>query len=255
MASAGRDDTDTVAAGELDYYSAIGEGGRTHALNKPYSDPDVAFQLMQIGAILALLPSPPADILECGCGPGWLTKLLSKAGYRATGADIAPEAVKLAESHNLYEGLPIPRFVTAPAEDLPFVDQFDGVVYFDALHHTRDERAAIAAAYRALRSGGVLITSEPGRGHHQASQHTIDQFGVTERDMPARHIASLARAVGFTEVSIHPRADEHGLLMFGRPDGSRLKRALRTSIWGRAALSVRRTLWTRLDNGVVVARK
>jgi SAM-dependent methyltransferase len=241
--------------GELNYYRSIGEDGRHHALNKPFSDPDVGLQLMQVGAVVSLLPPPPADVLECGCGSGWLSKLLAKVGYRTTGVDIAPHAIDLASTQSLYESVPLPRFIVSPGEALPFVDEFDAVVYYDALHHSVDERLAIAAAHRALRPGGVLVTSEPGRGHHEASQSTIHQFGVTERDMPARHIVTVARDAGFAEVSILPRADEYGQLMFGQPPSARLKRAIRASISGRAALAVRRTLWTRLDNGIVIARK
>ena len=242
--------------GELAYYRSIGDGGRSHALNKPFSDPDVAAQLMQVGAILSLLPAPPADVLECGCGPGWLTKLLAKIGYRATGVDVAPEAIELARSAAVFEGLTLPRFEVAPAERLPFEAEFDAVLYFDALHHVSDEAAAISSAYRALRPGAMLVTSEPGHGHHEASRGTVEQFGVTEKDMPARHIAQLAREAGFRQVRIHPRSDELGRLLYSAYDGGSLPRRIaRSSNAGRALLALRRMLWTRLDNGIVVCTK
>jgi SAM-dependent methyltransferase len=243
-------------SGELDYYRAIGEIGRAHALNKPYSDPDLATQLMQLGAVLRFFPAPPADILECGCGPGWLSKLFAKAGYRATGVDVAPEAIELARSADLFTDATPPRFEVAAAESLPFRSEFDVVVYFDALHHVDDEAAAIASAFRALRPGGALITSEPGRGHHDASRDAVERYGVTEKDMPAHRIAQLAQAAGFADVAIHPRADELGQLLYApdtRFDG--VRGFLRSSLAGRTLLATRRMLWTRRDNGVVVARK
>jgi SAM-dependent methyltransferase len=251
--------------GEYEYYRAIGESGREHAFQKPWSDPDVGTHLMQLGALLQLLPPPPADVLECGCGPGWLTKLLARVGYRSIGVDVAPAAIELARSGPVYEGMTMPRFEVAPGEDLPFHDELDAVVYFDALHHVTDERLALAAAHRALRAGGVLITSEPGRGHAEASADTVDAFGVSERDMPARHIAAVAREVGFTSIEIFPRADELGSLLYGdaaplaaAPAAGRgrgIKRFARGSIAGRSALAARRIAWTRLDNGLVRCTK
>lgn len=245
-----------VPDGEFGYYAAIGEEARNLAVHKPFSDVDADTMLMQIGAVISLLPTPPSDVLECGCGTGWLSKLLTKIGYQMTGVDVAPEAIRLARSQAVFEGQPGPRFEVASGEDLPFRSEFDAVVYFDALHHVDDEAAAIRSAHRALRPGGVLITSEPGRGHHDASHHTVSTFGVTEKDMPARHIARLARDAGFASVKLHPRADELGRAIYTGYDGpSALRRWAGQTVGAKAALAVRRILWNRLDNGIVVCTK
>ncbi len=256
MATGDAESDVTIPEGELSYYRAIGDEARNLAVHKPFSDVDVDTKLMQIGAILSLLPTPPADVLECGCGTGWLSKLLTKIGYRTTGVDAAPEAIRLARSQPVFDGQPPPRFEVAAGEDLPFTAEFDAVLYFDALHHVGDEAAAIRAAHRALRPGGVLITSEPGRGHHDASDDTVTQFGVTEKDMPARHIAGLAKAAGFASTKLYPRADELGRAMYAGYDGPSAARRLVTgSVGGTALLALRRILWNRLDNGIVVCTK
>src|SRR5262249_27796549 len=146
------------------YYQAIGDSGMEHALNKPFSDPDCDLLLMQIGAVLAVLPPAPAHILECGCGTGWLTRLLAARGYRCTGIDVSEDAIALARRQPSPEGASI-QYLVQDAETIAFLDEFDAVVFFDALHHSLDEGKALAAAFRALKSPGICITSEPGRGH------------------------------------------------------------------------------------------
>src|SRR3954447_25572630 len=102
--------------GELTYYQAIGAAGRAHALNKPFSDDQAGLMLMQVGAVLELLPPPPARVLECGCGTGWLSQILQKCGYEVTGADVSPLAIDLARGRPLFRGVEPPQFLVADAE-------------------------------------------------------------------------------------------------------------------------------------------
>src|SRR5262245_52279864 len=194
--------------GELTYYEAIGELGRQHAIEKPYSDPSRGLHLMQVGAVIDLLPLPPARVLDCGCGPGWLSQLLRKCGYQVVGADVSPYAIDLCRSTTVFHGMEPPEFVVADSEALPFENEFDAVVFFDSLHHSIDEQAAVSSAYRALKPGGVMIASETGPGHHEKSREVEERYGVTEKDMPPRRIVRLGRAAGFRRWRVYPRPDE-----------------------------------------------
>ncbi|WP_020473005.1 class I SAM-dependent methyltransferase [Zavarzinella formosa] len=199
--------------GELSYYGAIGEEGVRHAKAKPFSDHDCAFMLMQIGAVFAILPPPPAKVLECGCGVGWLTRMLYMRGYDCVGVDVSDEAIKLAQPLAESSGGAM-NFQVANVENLPFTEEFDAVIYFDALHHCIDEGAAIKAAFNALKPGGMFIASEPGNGHAKNSEEVIRKFGVTEKDMPASHITALGKAAGFTTFRQFPRMDDVGRYFF-----------------------------------------
>jgi hypothetical protein len=44
--------------GELAYFRNIGEEGLKHATHKPWSDPQCGLYLMELGAIMGLLPPP-----------------------------------------------------------------------------------------------------------------------------------------------------------------------------------------------------
>jgi len=240
--------------GELSYFDNIGEGGRAHALAKPFSDDDRGGLFLEVGAVLSLLPNPPASVLDCGCGTGWLTWLLSRCGYASTGIDVAPRAIQLAGSYEPYAGVPHPRFVVGEVEEMTFDREFDAVVFFDSLHHTVDEEAALRNVLRALRPGGVCITSEPGRGHAEASVEELETYGVTERDMPARHIVDDGRRVGFANTRMYPRADSVGARLYGQPAPSepRWKQMLRRNSVVRSALTIRTTEYAKRDSGIVV---
>jgi SAM-dependent methyltransferase len=240
--------------GELTFYDAIDEASRTYALRKPYSDPNCGYLLMQIGALLSILPSPPARILECGSGTGWFSHLLSQRGYDVVGVDVSPRAIELAQSNTIYGKSPNAQFRVADTESLPFDGEFDVVLFFDSLHHSIDERKAIESAFRALKPGGVCITSEPGSGHAERSKSIAKKFDTTEKDMPTRYIRKLARETGFQRCSIFPRFDIFGQVLIPERPSNRLKRFILQTPF-RYLFLLWKILFDKYDEGIVVLHK
>jgi 2-polyprenyl-3-methyl-5-hydroxy-6-metoxy-1,4-benzoquinol methylase len=208
-------------SGELTYYDVIGEAGRRHALGKPFTDPARGTLLMQVGAVLQLLPPPPARILDCGCGTGWLSLLLHRSGYEVVGVDVSPSAIDLSRSLDTVPDREPPSFVVADVEDMPFTEEFDAVVFFDSLHHAVDELAAVRCAFQALKPGGMCVASETAPGHHRRSQEVMARYDVTEKDMPPRKIRRLGLEAGFHKAKLYPRADEIGKYLFATSDDQR----------------------------------
>jgi SAM-dependent methyltransferase len=200
--------------GELTYYERIGEVGRLHAVSKPFSDEDCGLYLLRVGALLSLLPPPPARILECGCGTGWLAHFLAQRGYQVVATDVAPDAIRLAQANPLFRQGALPEFFVADTEGLQFESAFDAVVFFDSLHHAVNERAALRCAYRALRPGGICVALEPGRGHHNKSVEVEAAHDVTEKDMPPSYIRRLGYEVGFTGCQIFPAPQQLGKALY-----------------------------------------
>ena len=97
-------------------------------------------------------------VLEVGFGAGtdfiqWL-----RAGARASGIDLTPEALEnLTRRVEAYQ-LPAPeQIMVADAEQLPFpADSFDLGYSFGVLHHSPDTEKAIAELVRVIRPGGEI---------------------------------------------------------------------------------------------------
>jgi SAM-dependent methyltransferase len=241
--------------GEKSYYQRIGEAGRRHALDKPFSDDACGVYFFRLGALFSLLPPPPARVLDCGCGTGWLAHLLARRGYDVCGTDVAFDAIALASGNRPFTSGPAPRFLVADSEALPFADAFDALVFFDSLHHSLDERAALRSAHRALRSGGICVVLEPGRGHGAKSDAIDRTFDVTDKDMPPSRVTRLAKRVGFAATEVYPAAQHLGKALYGRAQLTGWQRALLRFRPFRHAAVQAILGWEKWHCGIAVLRK
>lgn len=261
-------------AGEQTYYAKIGEERQRHARQKPFSDPECGRLLMEFGAVLCLLPPAPARVLDLGCGTGWTSTFLARSGYEVVGLDISADMVAAAEAERARLGLDNLRFVAGDYEAAGFDSEFDAALFFDSLHHAEDEVAALRVAFKALRPGGVCVTSEPGVGHAE-TDHAVEAketFGVTERDMEPARIWRAARAAGFRAHRVLPHTYALPVLLYN-PEGTpppadrfwgalhALERRLRPGAMARGESWVeglrlqRKLVQGRRDDGVVVLQK
>ncbi|PQO39134.1 hypothetical protein C5Y96_04530 [Blastopirellula marina] len=196
--------------GELTYFRDLDEKGATRLANKPFSPDYRGRHLSDIGMMRNLLPDPPARLLDLGCGNGWTSCFFALMGYDVVGQDIAPDMIQAAaENQRRFDASSV-RFVVSDYESLDFQDEFDAACFYDSLHHAEDESLALRTVFRALKPGGVLVTHEPGQGHAVAeiSLQAVQKYGVTEKDMPARHIIDLATEIGFSSARCLPFASE-----------------------------------------------
>ncbi|MGD0881650.1 MAG: class I SAM-dependent methyltransferase [Acidimicrobiales bacterium] len=207
---------------EAAYFRAIGDAGLLHAATKPWTDPDCAQYLQELGSVLALCPPPPGRLLDIGCGAGWTSALFAQRGYQVDGIDLSPEAIAFAIQYHHQAGV---QFQVHDFDDpIGNPASYDIAVFFDSLHHSVDEVNPLRLAFDALRPGGVCIVCEPGKGHADAvtSRDAMSGHGVTERDMTPPMVVAAASKVGFTgaEVFPHPQRFIAPAYRLRNPNGS-----------------------------------
>jgi SAM-dependent methyltransferase len=192
---------------EVAYFKNIGEAGRQHAANKPFSDPQCGTYLLDMGMVFSLLPPPPARILDLGVGTGWTSVFLAKRGHEVIGQDISEEGISLAFQNKAKAELTNLDFIVSDYENLRFDQEFDAALFYDCLHHAEDAEQALASVFRALKPQGLCITIEPGKGHGSTELSAVvkKEWGVTEKDMPPKTIARIARKVGFRGSQVYLR--------------------------------------------------
>ena len=98
------------------------------------------------------------DLLEVGCGTGWLCPLLTPFG-RVTGTDLSDEVLARAR-----ERMPDVTFVAGDFMALDFGEaRFDAIVTFEVLSHVTDQPAFLSRLARHLRPGGELMLATQNR--------------------------------------------------------------------------------------------
>lgn len=192
--------------GEKEYFKKIGKEGVEHSLKKPFSNGvTIGGLLHDIAAVYSLFPehTTPKKILDLGCGTGWTSNFYAQSGHDVVGVDIAKEAIAAAKKH--FKGLSNLKFVCSDYDKLPYKNEFDIAIFFDALHHSVDERDGLRAAFKALKPGGKIIICEPGLGHSKnpVSIHAVKTYGVNERDMPPKLSRKQLSAVGFVRLKTY----------------------------------------------------
>lgn len=224
--------------GEIDYLKKLGPKGVEHAVNKPFSDQYCDINLMAMGAIMALLPQPPARLMDVGCGTGWTSLFFARRGFDVVGVDIAADMIDNANLLKQRQGVHNVRFVVGDYEDIHLDELFDCAVFYDSLHHAIDEESALRMVAKHLRPGGVCVTSEPGTGHAVAegSVQAREKFDVTEKDMPPHWIMSVGKKVGFDRFHTYPNAHHLKRALYNGPGWTRWDRLkTRTGVVGKLA--------------------
>lgn len=101
-------------------------------------------------------------VLDFGCGNGWVSILLAKAGAKVWGIDISGELIKKANKWANDEGLSSKiSFEKMPGENLAFPDNFFDLILGSAILHHTDINLAITSIFRVLKPGGRAVFIEP----------------------------------------------------------------------------------------------
>jgi len=99
-------------------------------------------------------------VLDCACGTGYGSWLLSAAGaIQVVGVDVDPETIQWATQHFLRQNTEFRLFA---GERLPVADgEFEQAVSLETIEHIEDPAAFVAELARSLVPGGGLFLSTP----------------------------------------------------------------------------------------------
>jgi SAM-dependent methyltransferase len=157
------------------------------------------------------LPSPPARVLELGCGNGYSASLLmARKGFEVSGVDISRTAIAWAQELFIAEGVRGTFLVGDVGGMMPFFGEnaFDVVIDGSCLHCLiGDQRSrCLAEVRRILRHAGLFIVSSmcgaprsdeaKARFDHEAKQ--LLQDGVPYRTLkPLEELEDEVTGAGF----------------------------------------------------------
>lgn len=97
------------------------------------------------------------DILDAGCGEGYLSREIARRGGVVTGVDVTEPLVEAASRAAELEGLPIVHCVADLAQ-IPFEDEsFDSVVCNHVVADLEDLEGSLAEIARVLRPAGRVV--------------------------------------------------------------------------------------------------
>jgi 2-polyprenyl-6-hydroxyphenyl methylase / 3-demethylubiquinone-9 3-methyltransferase len=95
------------------------------------------------------------DVLDIGCGAGFLTNALAKNGHRVTGIDLSAKSLDVASKRDTSKTV---RYMQLDAFALPFGEQsFDVICAMDFLEHVEMPAQIIRTASFLLRPNGLFF--------------------------------------------------------------------------------------------------
>jgi len=145
-------------------------------------------------------------ILDVGCGDGKITAAIAARVERGSvlGVDPSRQMIAFAASHFGPPEHANLRFEVGDARHLPYRDEFDLVVSFNALHWVPEQGAALQSIRAALKPGGRAIVRMVSRGQREALEDVIEE--VRQRTRWAGNFA------GFRTPYAHFTLDEYRTL-------------------------------------------
>ncbi len=175
-----------------------------HLFAKPFDDPRVFREFAVVLEVFAERIGA-GTILDIGCGPGWTSRFLARAGHKVVGVDISERMIEIARERSARENASVEFRVG----DMEFLDvgryDFDGALFFDCLHHCPAYGEALKRAWAHLRPGGHLLLLETTWLHRfsPSARRASKEFGVTELGFTRRQLRRALREAGFADARFY----------------------------------------------------
>ena len=97
-------------------------------------------------------------ILDSGCGPGIVSRFLSKKVHEVVGLDLTNEMLRIAKEEAVKNAISNCKWVTGDMTNLPFENQsFDGAVTRYTFHHLQAPQEALRELARVTKKGSRIV--------------------------------------------------------------------------------------------------
>jgi SAM-dependent methyltransferase len=158
-----------------------------------------------LSAIVRHLPLAGREVVDFGCGPGFMLEHLLARGVRCAGIDFSPASVEAAQAQFGAH----PRFAGAThvkGMPLPFADgSIDVMLLVEVLEHILEDELlpTLREIARVVRPGGHVIVTVPHAEDLGASKVMCPECACVfhrwqhQRAFTAPSLATLMRGVGF----------------------------------------------------------
>ena len=199
------------------YVKRVGAGGELWLRTKPFSVPP-GYKLRECLRTFARIVDRlglgvRAQVLDVGCGTGWLSEFLARCGYWVTGIDVSEDMIRIARERIERIEQPIAdgidahaEFHAMPAGELPWKDWFNAAILYDAMHHFHDEVETLRVIRRTLVPGGRIFIHEgvrPAKGSEgeRDSSPRWRRTGRSSRPFDPEYLLAVLDEAGFTQVT------------------------------------------------------
>lgn len=123
----------------------------------------------------------PLDVLEVGCGYGYLTHAVRTQGHNCIGIDISAAAIEAAQKS--FGG----EFITADINTFTTDKKFDLIVATEVIEHLVDPLGFIESLKSLLQPQGVIIITTPNRNYYPFKS-------TWQTELPPIHFSWLSEA-------------------------------------------------------------
>jgi ubiquinone/menaquinone biosynthesis C-methylase UbiE len=116
-------------------------------------------EMIRYEAVLKQLPQSATHVVDLGCGDGYLSYLMARAGHVVTSVDLSANRLKkfeeVARKYHIQQVQADIKNTGLPA------GYFDAVVCSEVIEHIEGYEDVLREAYRILKPGGTFIVTVP----------------------------------------------------------------------------------------------